>query len=207
MGSKSSSAKEDSNLVTKAEQKTKDPLIVLWDEIPQWMRDNHYITTAYRPQSNSYWKSAGSVIHLHNETVNIWTHLLGAILAGITAMVMYSATRRRFEMATLEDIMVFSCFFIGAIACLGMSATYHTLMNHSQFVATLGQRLDHIGIVCLIWGSFIPCIYYGFIAEPGLIRLYWTMVRTLHLFSSTANIEKDHHIRSYYLGYDRSAQI
>jgi adiponectin receptor len=84
-------------------------------------------------------------------------------------------------MATREDMMVFSCFFIGAVACLGMSATYHTLTNHSEFVATLGQRLDHIGIVCLIWGSFIPCIYYGFIAEPGLIRLYWTMVSTLHL--------------------------
>lgn len=181
MDSKPASEKQESNMVTKAEQKTKGALTVLWDEIPQWMRDNHHITTGYRQQSNSYRKSAGSIIHLHNETVNIWTHLIGAVLAGITAMFMYSVTRPRFEMATREDMMVFSCFFIGAVACLGMSATYHTLMNHSEFVATLGQRLDHIGIVCLIWGSFIPCIYYGFIAEPGLIRLYWTMVSTLHL--------------------------
>ena len=181
MDSKHSSKKQDSNFGTKAGQKTKDALTVLWDEIPHWMRDNRHIRTGYRPQSNSYSKSAGSITQLHNETVNIWTHLIGAFLAGITAMFMYSVTRPRFEMATREDVMVFSCFFVGAVACLGMSATYHTLMNHSEFVATLGQRLDHIGIVCLIWGSFIPCIYYGFIAEPGLIRLYWTMVSTLHL--------------------------
>lgn len=181
MESKSSNEKEDPSLVTRVEQKTKDALTVLWDEIPQWMRDNQYITTGYRPESNSYSKSVGSIFYLHNETVNIWTHLLGAVLAVITAMFMYSATRSRFGLATRDDIVAFSCFFVGATLCLGMSAMYHTLMNHSQFVATFGQRLDHVGIVCLIWGSFVPCIYYGFIAEPGLIRVYWTMVSPPHV--------------------------
>lgn len=79
-------------------------------------------------------------------------------------------------MATQKDVVVFSCFFLGAMGCLGMSATYHTLTNHSESVARFGNRLDYIGIVILIWGSFIPSIYYGFSAEPGLVRLYWTMV-------------------------------
>jgi adiponectin receptor len=60
-----------------------------------------------------------------------------------------------------------------------MSATYHTISNHSSAVAKFGNRLDYIGIVLLIWGSFVPCIYYGFSSEPQLVRLYWTMITTI----------------------------
>lgn len=175
MGSKILEEEPDSALA-KADQVTKESLTVVWDHIPPWMQDNHYIQRGYRPQSNSYQKSAHSITYLHNESVNIWTHLIGATLAAITAITMYSVIQPRFKMATRDDAMVFSCFFLGCIACLGMSATYHTLLNHSDAVARFGQRLDHIGIVILIWGSFVPSIYYGFSGEPGLIRVYWSMV-------------------------------
>ena len=99
-------------------------------------------------------------------------------MAVAAAISMYSVIRPRYDIATKEDMMVFSCFFLGAVSCLGMSATYHTLLNHSDAVARFGQRLDHIGIVVLIWGSFVPSIYYGFSAEPGLVRLYWSMAST-----------------------------
>ncbi|EME41550.1 hypothetical protein DOTSEDRAFT_73832 [Dothistroma septosporum NZE10] len=143
------------------------------------MRDNHYIHSGYRPASNSYHKSFSSVTHLHNETVNIWSHLLGAIAAATTAIILYSTMRPRFNLATSEDVMVFACFFLGAVVCLGMSATYHTISNHSEAVAKFGNRLDYIGIVVLIWGSFVPSIYYGFGTEPGLIRVYWSMITTI----------------------------
>lgn len=164
------------DLAAKTEQAAKDALIVLWNDLPTWLQDNYYIQRGYRPQSNSYIKSVASIGYLHNESVNIWTHLLGALLAGVTAITMYTAIKPRFEMATGEDVMAFSCYFLGAFTCLGMSAAYHTISNHSEAVAKFGNRLDYIGIVFLIWGSFVPSIYYGFSAEPELIRLYWTMV-------------------------------
>lgn len=156
--------------------KAEEALTVLWSEVPAWIQDNHYIRAGYRPESNSYQKSAASLSYLHNESVNIWSHLLGALVAGLTAIVLYHVVRPRFSMAKSEDVMVFSCFFLGAIACLGMSATYHTILNHSEVVAKFGNRLDYVGIVTLIWGSFIPSIHYGFSSEPGLMRTYWTMV-------------------------------
>lgn len=168
---------EPAQLVHKVEYKAKDALTVLWNDLPGWQQDNHYIHSGYRPASNSYSTSAQSLGYLHNESVNIYTHLIGAIIAAISAVYMYAAIRPRFQYASDEDVLVFGCFFLGAVVCLGMSATYHLISNHSERVAKMGNRLDYMGIVCLIWGSFIPSIYYGFSAEPSLVRLYWTMVR------------------------------
>ena len=176
MDAKKFTDQTDESLLQKAEDKTKAALTRHWNDTPQWMQDNRYIHSGYRPQSNSYAKSASSLTHLHNESVNIWTHVVGAVLAAVAAFILYGNVRPRFRMANRDDVMAFSCYFLGAIGCLGMSATYHTISNHSEAVAKFGNRLDYMGIVMLIWGSFIPSIYYGFSAEPKLIRLYWTMV-------------------------------
>ena len=162
-------------------EKAKESLLWLYEDIPEWNRDNSYILSGYRQPSNSYSKSAGSLLYLHNESVNIWTHLLGALAAAIIGALMYFSIKPRFEMASEEDVMVLSCFFFGAVTCLGMSATFHAISNHSESVSKFGNRLDHIGIIILIWGSFIPSIFYGFSSEPALIRRYWTMVSSCSL--------------------------
>jgi adiponectin receptor len=164
-------------LLVRTEKKVEQALTILWNDLPKWMQDNHYVHSGYRPQSNSYARSAKSLGYLHNESVNIWTHLIGALMAVIAASTLFVTIRPRFLAASTEDTIVFSCFFLGAVICLGMSATYHTIANHSPSVAKFGNRLDYFGIVFLIWGSFIPSIYYGYGEDPKLITLYWTMVR------------------------------
>ncbi|KAI7213727.1 HlyIII-domain-containing protein [Hortaea werneckii] len=178
-GDTHSSAEPDTSLAKTTEKRAQEALTLLWHELPDWLKDNHFIRSGYRPPSNSYTKSAASITQLHNESINIWTHLIGATLAFTAGMTIYTRLRPRFAQATEEDVLVFSCFFLGAIACLGMSSTYHTISNHSEAVAKFGNRLDYIGIVFLIWGSFIPSIYYGFATEPTLIRLYWTQITTI----------------------------
>jgi adiponectin receptor len=179
-GEKTSSKDKDAvDFATQAETTAKEVLTVLYEHLPKWAQDNHYIHSGYRPPSNSYRKSAASLGYLHNESVNIYTHLIGAIAAAITATLLYTVIKPRFHLATTQDVGVFSCFFLGAVTCLGLSATYHTISNHSEAVAKFGNRLDYIGIVFLIWGSFIPSIYYGFSSEPELITLYWTMITTI----------------------------
>lgn len=169
-------AKNVASKISEGEEELKKKLTVLWNDLPSWQQDNHYIRSGYRPASNSYVKSAKSLGYIHNETVNIYTHLIGAILALISGTVVYSMFKPRYETATTEDVFVFSCFFLGAIACLGMSATYHTISNHSHEVNIFGNKLDYLGIVFLIWGSFIPILYYGFQSDPQLILRYSTMV-------------------------------
>jgi adiponectin receptor len=57
-----------------------------------------------------------------------------------------------------------------------MSAAYHLVSNHSPHVAGRANALDYLGIVSLIWGSFVPSIYYGFQGRPDLVKVYWSMV-------------------------------
>ncbi|EMD61110.1 hypothetical protein COCSADRAFT_39811 [Bipolaris sorokiniana ND90Pr] len=163
----------------KIEQKVEEKLILVWDELSPWQQDNHYIQTGYRAQSNSYSKSWKSLGYLHNETVNIYTHLIGALLAAVTGIALYFTLGPRYATATTEDMWAFGCFFVGAVACLGMSGTYHTIQNHSHEVAVWGNKLDYLGIVFLIWGSFVPVLYYAFQDEPELRKTYWAMITTL----------------------------
>lgn len=50
------------------------------DEFHKFLQDNEFIVKGYRLNFNSYSKIIRSMFLIHNETVNIWTHLLGAIL-------------------------------------------------------------------------------------------------------------------------------
>jgi adiponectin receptor len=168
--------KKTASRIAEGEKKLERQLTVLWNDLPGWQQDNHYILSGYRPATNSYIKSAKSLGYLHNETVNIYTHLIGAVLAAIAGIAIYTVLQPRYQTATLEDVFVFSCFFLGEVTCLGMSATYHTISNHSAEVSSFGNKLDYLGIVFSIWGSFIPIMYYGFQKHPDLMFRYCTMV-------------------------------
>lgn len=175
-------AQDVKNKATALETKLEQKLTCLWHEIAPWQRDNAYITSGYRPQSNSYLKSWSSLLYLHNETVNIYTHLLAAIVFFFSSYFLYHELQPRYQTASKEDVYVFSCFFAGAVACLGMSGTYHTISNHSHEVAVWGNKLDYLGIVGLIWGSFVPVLFYAFEEERGLRRGYWSMVSGFSFF-------------------------
>jgi channel protein (hemolysin III family) len=166
--------------IQKIEEKVEATLsrLVGWDDLPAWRRDNAYIIRAYRPDSNSYRGSFASLGYLHNESVNIWSHLLGALLFLYTGLFFYQEVAPRYESANESDLLVFSCFFGGAVACLGMSATYHALSNHSPSVSRWGNKLDYSGIVLLIVGSYVPALYYGLFCHPKLITVYLACVST-----------------------------
>lgn len=150
--------------------------LLCWDDLPHWQRDNHHIHGSYRSQSGSFHKSFASLAYLHNESVNIYTHLIPSALSIPTGLYLHQSLRSRYEAATRADVVAFGCFFLGAALCMGMSGAYHTISNHSPSVNRVGNKLDYVGIVLLITGSFVPSVYYGFWCEPALRITYWTMV-------------------------------
>lgn len=155
------------------------PRLLRFSDLPHWLQDNHYILAHYRPVSNSYVSSFVSLFYLHNESVNIYTHLLGAFASILIGIGLHYAYFSVYPTASLTDGLACSCFFFGAALCLGMSATFHSINCHSERVCRFGNALDYLGIVSLISGSFVPMVYYGFFCERGLQIFYWSLVSTL----------------------------
>ncbi|PHH72407.1 hypothetical protein CDD83_4948 [Cordyceps sp. RAO-2017] len=157
-------------------------MLLLWDDLPAWRRDNAFIRSGYRPIRASYRHALRSLFYLHNESVNIWSHLLGALLAlAAGGFYLVRVVRPRYAAADGADLAVFACFFGGAVLCLGMSATYHAVMDHSQRVSRWGNKLDYTGIVALIVGSYVPALYYGFFCRPALLTAYLSIICFLGL--------------------------
>ena len=50
-----------------------------FEEAPKFMQDNEYIKTGYLLNCTNLKKTFKSLIMWHNETINIWSHLLGAL--------------------------------------------------------------------------------------------------------------------------------
>jgi adiponectin receptor len=84
-----------------------------------------------------------------------------------------------FPHAPLQDRLVFSINLLAATVALLLSSMYHTLMNHSFHVSSLWLRIDYVGILTLILGSFFSGIFVGFYREPKLRWVYWSMIITL----------------------------
>lgn len=163
------------NAAKVAESKAEKALL-LWGDLPAWRRDNAFIHSGYCQIRPSYLHSLRSLFNLHNESVNVWSHLLGAIAAVASSFYLYYVIRPRYDFTTPSDVLVFAFFIGGAVLCLGMSATFHAVLNHSQQVARWGNKLDYTGIVVLIVGSFVPALYYGFFCMPMLLAAYLCLV-------------------------------
>ena len=144
--------------------------IIPFTALPDWLRDNDYIRGSYRPPMFSFKGCFKSIFRLHNETWNIWTHLIGCLFFVVLVAGVY--TFGDYITGMFEDVRIYELpwneqamlllFFSGTIMCLLCSTLYHVLLNHSQNVSLLFSRLDYSGISFLITGSSIPAYYYGF---------------------------------------------
>jgi adiponectin receptor len=161
-------------------------LLLRWNDLPSWRQDNEYLLSGYRPSSGSFRKSLNSLQHIHNETVNIYSHLLGAVLFAILSIFVCVEIRNHYAVIQVGDVLVFAAFFLGVVLCFSFSGFFHILSNHSEEVAAFWNRLDYLGIVILMWGSTVPSIYYGFYCDPNLRRLYWAVVSVLAVACAAA---------------------
>lgn len=149
--------------------------LVSFKDLPPWQRDNEFILTAYRKASFSYARSIRSSIRVHNETVNIWSHLLGALLFALSLYHLYTGALPRLVYASWSDTIAVTVYYVGVVNCFILSTIFHILSNHSADVHRFGNELDHIGVVLVIYGSTLPATYFEFYCRPELQKVYWTL--------------------------------
>ncbi len=168
----------------------------------EWLGDNHFLLQKHRPPAHSIRECLISVASIHSETVNIWTHLIGALCVAVTFALFIIDNYRQMD---LSDFISFSMFFISAILCLTFSTLLHTFINYSPRVMVIVSKLDYmgkikanmkynrkklfflsfflLGINILIFGSMIPVIHYSFYCYLKIKAIYISVLFVLSVSS------------------------
>ena len=101
-----------------------------WDHIYDWQMDNRYILSGYRRGTADFRTILMSLTYVHNETCNVYTHLIGALILPFLAMpVMRLLSEPQFIGVTGADYFMFGMFFLSAECCLVISVLYHLNMS------------------------------------------------------------------------------
>jgi adiponectin receptor len=160
------------------------------------MQDNPYLRSGYRPELLTFHRCFHSLFYLHNETGNIYTHMIGALF--FVCLAVYT------DFAHLADLgaswgqrLAFYLFFVGALCCLGLSTLFHTCFAHSPSMNYLFSKLDYTGITALITGSVMPVIYFCFYCHEWLMTFYLIMTGILAALCAWASFTESYREPEY----------
>ncbi|EDK43592.1 hypothetical protein LELG_01771 [Lodderomyces elongisporus NRRL YB-4239] len=141
--------------------------LAFYHELDDWQQDNHYIKSGYVKGTSSYLDSIKSLGYLHNETVNIYSHLLPSSISfwAILYYINFQLTIYDNYLGIWEKLN-FLQFGAACTFCMFMSSVFHCLKSHSHKVSRFGNQLDYFGIVILITCSLISIILFSYYNLP-----------------------------------------
>jgi predicted membrane channel-forming protein YqfA (hemolysin III family) len=133
-----------------------------YDDVPDFLRDNEFIMSRYRP--HMAWKEVlGSFFSIHNETGNIWSHFLFAILFlgfiiwfaidGSPSVSMCSS-----NVSKWPGIMYAASIFIN----MNLSWWAHLTWPIGPPYSLNAWRFDYLGIITCIFGHYCTISFYLF---------------------------------------------
>ncbi|KKY34715.1 putative hemolysin-iii channel protein [Diaporthe ampelina] len=114
-----------------------------------------------------------------DESVNIWSHIIGALIfISLTGFVL-TEIPARYHAATAADVVVCSTYFLGVAVCFALSTAFHTLMAHSEAAYLFNMKLDFQGVLILMWAATVPLVYYSFPCDAALRAGYSGLISAL----------------------------
>ncbi|XP_055743802.1 progestin and adipoQ receptor family member 3-like isoform X3 [Salvelinus fontinalis] len=168
-----------------------------YEQIPVFLRDNPYITDGYRAYLPSR-LCIKSLFILSNETVNIWSHLLGFLLF-FTLGIYDMASVLPATGASREDYVIYSiglfCFQywrqVYLVTVLAMILAVFFAQIHPHYLSKQWQRLRSI-LFCSVAGyGLIPTVHWvwlngGFSSE--LVQSFIPRVLGMYVIAALAFI-------------------
>jgi len=113
------------------------------------------ITSGYR-QPLCYAGCLRSVFQIHNETVNIWTHLLGFVF--FLWLLFDNCFRYQNHLRDKMDLVATCLQLLSYQVCMVNSAAFHTFLCHSKETKATWHSADHCGILLAFLGTYIRII-------------------------------------------------
>ncbi|KAI7735742.1 hypothetical protein M8C21_015399 [Ambrosia artemisiifolia] len=170
--------------------------LLRYEQLPDYMKDNEYILNYYRAD----WSLKHALISLflcHNETLNVWTHLIGFVAFLVLTI---ANLTNLYEVA---DFLQVSKWVFSSDHSLNdtrqMISSYidippphidvrrwpflcHLFSCHSHHLNCRLSQLDYTGIAVMIITSFFPPIYYIFQCNPVWQYVYLGIITVLGIF-------------------------
>lgn len=137
-----------------------------------------HIIKGYR-FSDSKVECVKSIFDVSNETVNIWSHVIGLVIVLAIAFHFYPSSVN-FSQSSGTDILFAAMFFFAACKCLVCSIMWHTMSSIAE--QGLMERfacVDYTGISLLIAASIMTTEYTAFYCEPVSRSIYIFLTATL----------------------------
>ncbi|MCJ1405416.1 hypothetical protein MMC11_008644 [Xylographa trunciseda] len=171
--------------------------LLTFEDLPEWMRGDPYIRRGYRKQLNSLKECYESLFYLHNESVNIWSHLLAGICFFALLLTADYSIFQSVPEISISDAIAVQFYLAGATGCLFLSvsidtvfelrdtsqailtfvqAFYHCTTSHSHEISRRYLKLDYLGIVLNITSTCISAAYFGLYGDEGLKALYISVI-------------------------------
>jgi len=156
-------------------------------EVDEYYRSNPFILTGYRDRTG-FFGCIRSVVLLHNETVNIWSHLLGFLyLAALffrDVILVLPSTENGLEV-TRTDFFILFLLILCYQATMILSSLYHTFSCHSVELSHRCLSLDLLGITLALLATYLSGIYYAFWCHPVARDFYLLTVAALFLVATS----------------------
>ncbi|XP_078261641.1 membrane progestin receptor beta-like [Rhinoraja longicauda] len=133
----------------------KVPRTVRESDVPKLFREP-YIHSGYRPVEQDWKYYLFSLFQQHNEALNVWTHLLAALVLLVRFFIFLETTSR---FPTVYSLPL--CFFI--VACviyLSCSVLAHLFQSKSELAHYSFYFLDYVGVGTYQYGSALAHYYY-----------------------------------------------
>jgi len=144
------------------------PRITTFNEAPEFLRVP-FILSGYRIDHH-LWDCIKSLMQIHNETVNIWTHFMGSlILLGLFCQIIFMS-----EMGTM-NVALISLFLLSCAYGLSASAIFHCFNCVDAEYHRKLRTLDFGGIAAVILGSGWPVAYFTFYCHYKTLYFYLVM--------------------------------
>lgn len=145
------------------------PRLYRWHEAPAVLRFNPFIKSGYRAGLSTR-QCCASLLQLHNESGNIWSHLVPALL--MLALVLGGQLQAWHGSAAAYWANVGSIF-----ACFLGSVVYHCFQAHHHCHDRL-LKLDVCGILLVLVGGGHMVLWWGFACFPAarlaFVTAYYT---------------------------------
>ena len=147
-------------------------------QVPVLFREP-YILSGYRPTQQDWRCYLLSLFQRHNESLNVWTHLLGGPVLLLCWWANAGALGYTLDAASLP----LTLFMVSSLTYLCLSVAAHLFQSHSEHAHYFFFFLDYVGVAVYQYGCSLGHYFYtsepawrqsvGFLFLPGAAFFGW----------------------------------